>query len=536
MRTLVSEGGGRGSASPDDGADAPEPPASPATRLAPLAVAAVVVVGVCLRFFSTSELWLDEALSVNIARLPVGDMLDALRHDGHPPLYYLLLHAWMAVVGEGDTAVRALSGILGVATLPLAYIGGRRMAGVDGGRWAVVVTCLSPYAVRYSTETRMYSLVMLLVLGGYLILDDVLVKPTRGRLAALAAISGALLLTHYWAFYLLATLGALLLLRWWRLPEERPTTLKAIVAIALGGVLFLPWLGGFLYQSSHTGTPWGAPYRPTELIQTTLNDLGGGLFSEAFLSGSVVFVLLFVALFAVRSTRTEMTLDLHTTPIVRRELAIVIGTAAVGTIVGYATSATYQSRYAAVFAPFILLAVAIGITRFVGAARLVAAGAWVALSLFGLVWLQYFERTQSEVVAQAVAEQVEPGDLVVYCPDQLGPAYSRALHRSIGDTPVTEVAYPRLNGDVEFVDWVDYADTNAGADPAVIADELRDRAGDHAVVVVWMSEYMTLEGQCESLVNSLGAGQQLVAEDGKKFFEPANVHRFAPERLAESPS
>ena len=135
---------------------------------------------------------------------------------------------------------------------------------------------------------------MLLVLGGYLILDDALVKPTRGRLAALAAISGALLLTHYWAFYLLATLGALLLLRWWRVPDERPTTLKAIVAIALGAVLFLPWLGGFLYQSSHTGTPWGAPYRPTELIQTTLNDLGGGLFSEAFLSGSVVFVLLFV--------------------------------------------------------------------------------------------------------------------------------------------------------------------------------------------------------------------------------------------------
>ena len=99
----------------------------------------MVVVGICLRFFSTSELWLDEALSVNIARLPVGDMLDALRHDGHPPLYYLLLHAWMAVVGEGDTAVRALSGIIGVATLPLAYIAGRRLAGVDGGRWALVV-------------------------------------------------------------------------------------------------------------------------------------------------------------------------------------------------------------------------------------------------------------------------------------------------------------------------------------------------------------------------------------------------------------
>jgi mannosyltransferase len=531
MRTLVSEGGGAVPASPDEDAKAVVPPATLAQRLAPWTVAGVVVVGVCLRFFSTSQLWLDEALSVNIARLPVGDMLDALRHDGHPPLYYLLLHGWMAVVGEGDTAVRSLSGIIGVATLPLAWFAGRRLAGVAGGRWALVVMALSPYAVRYSTETRMYSLVMLVVLAGYLVLDDALATPTRGRLVALALGSGLLLLTHYWSFYLLATLGAMLAVRWWRTPDERPTTVKVMVALAAGGVLFLPWLGGFLYQGSHTGTPWGAPYRPTELIQTTLNDLGGGLFSEAFLSGSAVLVLVFVALFATRSSRTEMTLDLHTTPIVRRELLLVIGTAAVGTVVGYATSATYQSRYAAVFVPFVLLAVAVGITRFVGPARLVAGGAWVVLAIFGLVWLQYFERTQSEVVASAVAERAEPGDLVVYCPDQLGPDYSRALHRALGDTAVTELAYPRL-GDPDLVDWVDYADTNAAADPAAIARQLTERAGGHAVFVVWMSEYKTIEGQCEALVNNLGAGDQIVAEDGVKYYEPANVHWFPAGRAS----
>jgi mannosyltransferase len=530
MRTLVSEGGGRSPETADEGADTTIPPVSLAARLAPWAVAGVVVVGIGLRFFSTSALWLDEALSVNIARLPVGDMLDALRHDGHPPLYYLLLHAWMAVVGEGDTAVRALSGIIGIATLPVAWWAGRRLAGVAGGRWALVVFALSPYAIRYSTETRMYSLVMLLVLGGYLILDDALKAPTWGRLAALAGISGALLLTHYWAFYLLATVGALLALRWWRTPEARPATLRVMIALALGGVLFLPWLGGFLYQGSHTGTPWGSPYRPTELVQTTLNDLGGGLFSEAFLSGSVVIVLALVALFATRATNDEMTLDLRTTPVVRRELLVVIGTAAIGTIVGYATSATYQSRYAAVFAPFVLLAVAVGITRFRGPSRLVAAGAWVVLSVFGIVWLQYFERTQSEAVAAAVAERAEPGDLVVYCPDQLGPDYSRAMQRSIGDTEATELAYPAL-GSPERVDWVDYADRNAAADPAAIADDLRERADGHGIFVVWMSEYMTLEGQCESLVNNLGAGEQIVAEDGAKYFEPANVHWFPADRL-----
>ena len=80
MRTLVSEGGGRRVRSAGRRRGRTRPPASLATRLAPLAVAGVVVMGVCLRFFTTSPLWLDEALSVNIARLPLGDML-----DGAPP-------------------------------------------------------------------------------------------------------------------------------------------------------------------------------------------------------------------------------------------------------------------------------------------------------------------------------------------------------------------------------------------------------------------------------------------------------------------
>ncbi|MEY4916125.1 MAG: hypothetical protein RL616_38, partial [Verrucomicrobiota bacterium] len=41
--------------------------------------------------------------SVNIARLPLGELPEALRHDGHPPLYYALLHVWMQVAGSGDT-------------------------------------------------------------------------------------------------------------------------------------------------------------------------------------------------------------------------------------------------------------------------------------------------------------------------------------------------------------------------------------------------------------------------------------------------
>src|SRR5256885_8101277 len=107
---------------------APEGPATHRRALT-AAVVAVVALGVVLRFLTTSHLWLDEALTVNIARLPLSRIPDALRHDGSPPLYYLLLHGWITVLGAGDVAVRALSATFAVATLPLMWLAGLRLGG-----------------------------------------------------------------------------------------------------------------------------------------------------------------------------------------------------------------------------------------------------------------------------------------------------------------------------------------------------------------------------------------------------------------------
>jgi mannosyltransferase len=511
----------------DDGSVSAE--TRPTTRLpswiAPAAVGSIVAVGVALRFVQRSPLWLDEALSVNIARLPLGDLFEALRHDGHPPFYYLLLHYWMDVVGDGDAAVRALSGIFAVASLPLVWVAGRRLAGTTGARWALVVAALSPYWVRYATETRMYSLVMLLVLAGYLLLVDALERPTWPRLVGVTLVSGLLLLTHYWSFYLLAAVGLLLVLRAWRQPGQRPATVRAVAAVAAGGVLFLPWLGGFLYQSANTGTPWGAPLRPTAIVQTTLTDMGGGTLTEAALYGTALVVLLALALFTARSSGHEMTLDLRTVPTVRRELTVVGLALALGAVVALATNATYQSRYAAVVVPLVLLAVAVGITRTPGRAQLVVGALYMGLAGFGLVWINYYQRTQSAEVAAAVAERAQPGDVVVYCPDQLGPAYSREMPDGLD-----EIGYPEF-GPPDRVDWVDYADRNAAADPAALAQQIRERADGHGIFLVWMSDYKTYADQCETLVGELGLTESLVIQDNARFYEPAFLH-WAPATTA----
>src|SRR5215831_7061302 len=149
----------------------------PITSAEWVGVVIAVAAGLVFRFVTTSALWLDEALTVNISRLPIADIPGALRHDGHPPLYYFLLHFWMRAFGEGDFAVRSLSGIFAVAALPLAWIAGRMAGGKRSAAAMLVLVALSPFAIRYATEARMYSLVTLLVLAGYIVLLRALRNP-----------------------------------------------------------------------------------------------------------------------------------------------------------------------------------------------------------------------------------------------------------------------------------------------------------------------------------------------------------------------
>src|SRR5437764_8686927 len=218
------------------------------------AVAGVVVVGIVFRFLTMSHLWLDEALTVNIAHLPLSRIPDALRHDGSPPLYYLLLHVWTSFFGAGDVAVRALSATFAIGTLPLIWLAGVRLGGRRVAVAALLLLAASPFAIRFATEARMYSLLGFLGVAGYLFLVRFMERRTVGAGAGLAVVTGLLLLTHYWAIYLVAMVSLMLIVRAWRLRDWK--ALAPLGAMAAGGLLFLPWLPGFAYQLKHTGTPW----------------------------------------------------------------------------------------------------------------------------------------------------------------------------------------------------------------------------------------------------------------------------------------
>ena len=66
---------------------------------------------------------MDEAITVGISSHHLSAIPGIMRQDGSPPLFYLLLHFWMAMVGNGEAATHWLSEIFAVADDPGRLLG-----------------------------------------------------------------------------------------------------------------------------------------------------------------------------------------------------------------------------------------------------------------------------------------------------------------------------------------------------------------------------------------------------------------------------
>jgi hypothetical protein len=511
-----------------------QPEAPPARSAAPwlgIGTGFVLVLAVVVRFATVSALWLDEAQTVAIAGLPMGDIAEGLRHDGAPPLFYFLLHGWMEIFGDGDLSVRFLPGLFGVAALPLAWMAGRRLGGTSVGWAAVILLAASPFAVRYATEARMYSLLVVLVLVGYLAVTELLERPrSRRATMAVGVATGALLLTHYWSFYLLLVTGVTLIAVARRGPAPaRDGARRGLVAMAAGSLAFVPWVPSFLYQLGRTGTPWGSPGRLRAMVDTVFH-FAGGFWDPGLLLGMVMWGLVALALLGRARDAHRIELDLRTRPGGRHLAVIGFGTLAVAIVATVVGRSAFAVRYASVLFPMLLLLAAFG-TRVLldRRVRYAVLAASVVLGFWGIAPNVFGDRTSAPRVAAALRAGVQPGDVVAYCPDQLGPSVSRLLPEDIAGEHLT---FPRQTPP-QVVDWVDYAEVNEAADPEPFAQMLLDRAGPTGTVwVVWAPGYRTFEAKCQGLLANLDLARRNntrpVKLPSKNFEKPALI-RFPPQ-------
>ncbi|MEA2156397.1 MAG: mannosyltransferase [Solirubrobacteraceae bacterium] len=318
-----------------------------------LGVTALTVLAAVLRQRALgAPFWIDEGLSVGIASHPLAEIPGLLRLDGSPPLYYVLLHLWIAVAGDSERSTHALSVACAVLAVPTAAWAVLPVFGARAALAAAALVALSPFVGFYADEGRMYALVFLLATLATGALLRMLVLRRRRWAIGSAVLLAALLYTHAWgAFYAAAAgLAAVVLLVF--AADRR--SLFTDLAIAFGGaaLLFAPWVPTALEQSRHTGAPWSHAPSPHSLTRALTRMLSGIRPEWVLLVAGGAGALLLVWRGSAGQRRAIPAL-----------IAVAAGTLLLGYLASTQITPAWSFRYFLVALAPLMLAIAAGLAR-----------------------------------------------------------------------------------------------------------------------------------------------------------------------------
>ena len=226
--------------------------------------------GLRLIWLGRPSLWYDEAFSQVVAQVDWPTFWSALLADAvHPPGYYLLLRGAVRLWGDSEFGLRWPSVLAGTLAVPLLGRLGRILGSQGWGLAAGLWLALSPFAIWYAQEARMYSLLLCLTLGSAYAFWRLLKQPNWKRWGGVAAISAISFTIHYFAFiFSLVQFAYLALnlrrthqaLRWWALAQ--------VVAV----IPFLPWAWVVARrEGGYFGIGWIQPVTPRDLLVTVSN-------------------------------------------------------------------------------------------------------------------------------------------------------------------------------------------------------------------------------------------------------------------------
>ncbi len=254
-------------------------PRSP--RVAAAVLGVVLLVGLLLRCqgLSARSLWFDEAFTWRLVSFSWAEMCERLPRDNSPPLYFLLLKAWVTLFGDTPVALRSLSVLLGAATVFGTWLFTREAFGKSArarevGLLAAALVALGVFQVRYGWEARPYALGTALAVFSSWALFRAL---HAGRAVGPWLLYGLLALlfawTHYYALFSVAAqglfaLGYLLHAAGWDLRRlvRSPAFRCALLAGTIVVVGWLPWLPVFLRQRAQVQADFWTPPAAAEEV------------------------------------------------------------------------------------------------------------------------------------------------------------------------------------------------------------------------------------------------------------------------------
>lgn len=214
---------------------------------------AILGLGLVLRLISLNQsLWLDEAINVVAARNFSfwGMITQYAIADFHPPGWFMILWTWGKVFGYSEIAVRMPSVIIGVLTIYVTYLLGKKLISKNVGLVAAGLLAINPLHIYYSQEARMYALATLAVAVNILLLIK-LIKGERVNFIFLVFSNLLILMSDYVAYLIYPAELVIILFMGKIASSSRKAGLLAMTwfgSLFVAGILSIWWLPVFLRQ------------------------------------------------------------------------------------------------------------------------------------------------------------------------------------------------------------------------------------------------------------------------------------------------
>jgi len=389
----------------------------PSSRFALSAIlpAFVTLLAAFLRMhaLTAKSFWLDEGISIDIARLPWPQFLHVMwSGEANMALYYLVLRFWLTF-GSSEGFVRGLSVLFSVATVPVVFFLGARLFNRRVGLLAALLLAINAYHIRYAQETRSYAMVVFFAVLATWLLAKNLQEPSSAHWGIYAAVCAMATYSHFYAV-LLVPAQAISLLSWRR--DEIPWR-KLVGSFLAFGVMIVP-IAVFVsaIYVLKTGAPpnlWFTPLQPDSLLLLGIDF--SGVYGRLLLSLHVLAMGI-AALGAARVRRGgDQTSEAWGYTLLFSWLVAPVVMVVTVSLV----KPLFVPRFLSFCLPALLLLVAVGISRLRPA--VLSWGLFVAISICSIMgdirYYQYdFEMRRQDwrAVTSYVFEHAQPGDSIFF--------------------------------------------------------------------------------------------------------------------------
>ena len=223
---------------------------------------------------------LDQVISLDALLAPLRSRPEAgftaviqhlMSESTHPPVYFLLSHAWLKLFSPPDElvsvgAARSLSALLGAAAVPAMYAWSWQIwKSRRSAHAAAALMAVSPYGVYLAQEARHYTLAILLIIASLSCFVEALRslhqhQPLSRRIVLIwVAVNSLGIAVHYF-FTLVLAAEAIVLATYglWALPRGKlAPTWRSILISAIGTLLgLIVWIPVWQRVSDNDLTTW----------------------------------------------------------------------------------------------------------------------------------------------------------------------------------------------------------------------------------------------------------------------------------------